>query len=176
MRSLTPLMGYLGKSGPKINTPESGDTKILVPGLIQPSLEVPFPCFAFYNAPLPGGNTPVNSFMLYDEILFNVNSSPVLFTIGPGVWDFEVHVALRPFGATQDPTCTYRIEWLDTLAAVSINLGRLINDGTKPQYYSHRWRQLIMADQAYAMNRISLVGAGTGTNFAHSIFKCTRLF
>jgi hypothetical protein len=176
VRSVTPLFGYLGKSGSKTNTPDEGDTKLTIPGILQPVMEVPYPVLALYNAPLPGGNTPVNSFMLYDEILFNVNSGVVLFPLGPGLWDFDFLLTLRPFGAVQDGTCSYRIELLDTLTAVSINLGRLVNDGTRPQQYRHHWRQLITSEQAYTVTRTTLIGAGTGTNFAHFIAKCTRLF
>lgn len=176
MKALTPLFGYLGKSGPKVNTPETGDTKLTIPGVINPALEFTYPIFALYNTALPAGNTPVNSFMLYDEILFNVNSGVVLFPLGPGLWDFEFSLVLRPFGATQDGTCSYRIELLDTTTGVSINLMRIVNDGTKPQYYKHRWRQLIMSEQAYTVTRTTLIGAGTGTNFAHFVAKCTRLF
>jgi hypothetical protein len=176
VRAVTDLLGYLGKSGGKANTPEDQDTKPTIPGLLLPVLSIPYPIFALYNAPLPGGNTPVNSFMLYDEILFNVNSGVVLCPLGPGLWDFELHIALRPFGAVNDGTCSYRIELLDTLTGISINFGRLVNDATRPQYYKHAWRQLITTEQAYTLTRTSLVGAGTGTNFAHTIFKATRLF
>jgi hypothetical protein len=176
MRVLTPLLGYLGKSGAKANTPEEGDTKILVPGIMQPSLELPFPVFALYNAPLPAGNTPVNSFMFSEEVLFNVNSGVVLFPLGPGVWDFEAIIDLRGAGAVQDATSTYRIELLDTATGVSVVLGRLANDSTKPQNIRSKWRQMITADQAYTITRTSVVGAGTGTNFAHTCFKATRLF
>jgi hypothetical protein len=176
MRVLTPLLGYLGKSGAKANTPEEGDTKILVPGLLQPGLEIPFPIFSLYNAPLPAGNIPVNSFMFSEEVLFNVNSGVVLFPLGPGVWDFDITVDLRGAGAVQDATSTYRIELLDTTTAISVVLARLANDSTKTQNISQRWRQMITSDQGYSVTRTSVVGAGTGTNFAHCIFKATRLF
>jgi hypothetical protein len=176
MRCLTPLLGYLGKSGAKANTPEEGDTKVLVPGLIQPTIELPFPIFALYNTPLPGGNTPVNSFMFSEEVLFNVNSGVVLFPLGPGVWDFDLLVDLRGAGAVQDNTSTYRIELLDTLLAISVVLARLANDSTKAQNISMKWRQMITTEQAYTITRTTIVGAGTGTNFAHCCFKATRLF
>jgi hypothetical protein len=176
MRVLTPLLGYLGKAGAKANTPEEGDTKILVPGILQPVLEIPFPVFALYSAALPAGNTPVNSFMFSEEVLFNVNSGIVLFPLGPGVWDFDCTVDLRGAGAVQDATSTYRIELLDTTTAVSVVLARLANDSTKGQSITQKWRQTITSEQAFSVTRTSVVGAGTGTNFAHTIFKATRLF
>jgi hypothetical protein len=176
MKTVTPLFGYLGKAGSKMNTPEEGDTKLSVPGILQPVIQLPYPVFALYNAPLPGGITPINSFMYSEEVLFNVNSGVVLFPLGPGVWDFDLQMDLRGAGAVQDNTSTYRIELLDTLTAVSIVLGRLANDSTKGQNISESWRQMITADQAYTITRTSVVGAGTGTNFAHLCFKATRLF
>jgi hypothetical protein len=176
MKSVTPLFGYLGKAGSKMNTPEEGDTKLSVPGILQPVIQLPYPVFALYNAPLPGGNTPINSFIYSEEVLFNVNSGVVLFPLSPGVWDFDLQMDLRGAGAVQDNTSTYRIELLDTLTAVSVVLGRLANDSTKGQNLSESWRQMITADQAYTITRTSVVGAGTGTNFAHLCFKATRLF
>jgi hypothetical protein len=176
MKVVTGLFGYLGKSGSRTNTPEPGDTKIVLPGSIQLVLETPFPIFGLYNAPLPAGNTPVNSFMFFEEILFNLNSGVVMFPLGPGLWDFEFSIYLRPAGAVQDITSTYSIGLLDTQTAVQVVLARLVNDGTKPQSFTHRWRQLITSDQAYSINRSAVIGAGTGTNFGNFVAKCTRLF
>ena len=176
MKSVTALFGYLGKSGSKTNTPEEGDTRVTIPGIINPVLEIPFPVFALYNAPLPGGNVPVNSFIYGEELLFNVNSSPTLFPLGPGLWDISVLCDLRAAGGVQDLTSTYRVELLDTTTGISVVLARLANDGTKPQNIFQSWRQLVTADQTYTVIRTSLVGLGTGPNLAHLVVKCIRLF
>lgn len=177
MRTLSPLFGYLGKSGGGANTPEEGDTKLTVPGMLLPTLRVPFPHFSFFSAPLAGGSPPVvNSFIYAEELLFNVGESPVICTVGEGLWDFQVSLNIREAGAVSDATSTFRLQYFDVLAGQTVVLARITNKQGVDQNYSVDWRQLITSDNLYNFNRVSIAGLGTGLNLAHLRILGTRYF
>jgi len=177
MRVVSSLFGYLGKaSAGRSVTPEDGDTKFLVPGIVQPSLEIPFPIFYLYTVPLPAGQLPVNSFIYAEELLYNVGTGVGLFTMGPGLWDIECSLVQRIAGAVSDPTSTMRVELVDTLTGSTVVLHRITNGQTQAQTYQSRWRQLITVDSAYQFTRTTLAGLGTGLNVGHLKIICTRLF
>jgi hypothetical protein len=177
VKVVTALFGYIGKaSAGRAVTPEEGDTKVLVPGVLQPSLEIPYPIFSLFNTPLPAGQLPVNSFIYAEELLFNVGTGVGLFVIGPGLWDIETSLIQREAGAVSDPTSTYRLELVDTLTAATVVIHRISNIQGRTQTYQSRWRQLVTVDSAYQFTRTTIAGLGTGTNFGHLKIICTRLF
>jgi len=177
MKNVTPLFGYLGKSGGGSSTPEEGDTRVSIPGVLMPTIRIPFPHFSFMIAPVAGGTPPiVNSFMYAEETLFNAAASPVLFTVGEGLWDFKVYLNIRESGAVSDATSSYRLAFFDQLVGSTVVLARITNKQGVDQAYEVSWTQLITSDNLYTFNSVSVAGLGTGLNFAHLRIIGTRYF
>lgn len=177
MKSLSPLLGYLGRAGTKVNTPEDGDTKISVPGVMYPCISLVHPTFQLIDTPLPGGaSTVINSFMYSEEVLFNVNTSPVLLQLGPGLWEIETSLHMRESGAVSDVTSTMRLTFFDQSTGATVVLHRITNKQAVDQSYQSRFRVLVMAEQPLSFNRITVAGAGTGLNNGCLKIIGSRLF
>jgi len=173
MRILTPLFGYLGKSN-TASTPEEGDTKILVPGAIQPVLRIPFPFFTLTNSAFPGGVEPINSWIYQQEFLYNVSVGVGIAALAPGLWCIQVwHDKVRA-GAINDLTSHNRVDLLDTNTGTFVTLTKILNDVAVPESYSREFWMLIPTDQAFSINRTSVAGAGTGTCLSNVKVVCTR--
>jgi len=172
----TPLLGYLAKAS-RQSTPADGDTRVTIPGTFLPIIEVPFPFFSFFNAPLPGGSDlPVNSWFYQQEYLFNVTVGLGIARLGPGLWRIQVwHDKIR-LGAISDLTSTTRLDMIDVSTALTVTLTKISNDVAVPESYSREFEILVPTDQSYQFSRISAVGAGTGTCLSNLKLLATRLF
>jgi len=177
MKSTSLLLGYLGKSGTKTNTPELGDTKITIPGLFQPSLEITFPFFSFYSA-AQGQLTPINSWAYSEEVGMNAGALLVdLMVLGPGLWDIRIRLAVIPAGATDDTTCSMSIDYFAIDGTGStVRLCKVVCTDVIPQIQEMQFRQLVTADQLYQFRAVRVLGAGTGTNLAYRTILASRLF
>jgi hypothetical protein len=176
MKAVSTLLGFLGRSGGKANTPEEGDTKISVPGLFLPVCEIPFPYLSLISAPRPGGVIEINSFIYAQEQTFAANLSEVICVLGPGVWDIECHLRLRQAGAVSDPTSNIRLDFFDQSTAQTVTLLRITNAQGIQQDQSCKLRVMATADTTFSFTKASVVGAGTGTNIYHFNLIGTRLF
>jgi hypothetical protein len=176
MFSTTPLLAHLAKSGTKVNIPEIGDTKIQVPGVISPVMEVPYPFFSFYSAP-QGLLAPVNSWIYSEQILFNVTALTDLIVLGPGLWDISIQDDLQEAGAVSDATSFHSITYFATDGTGStIALVGLTNKQGVSQHREAQFKQLVTSDQSFQFRRSTVVGLGTGLNIARTLIIAVRLF
>jgi hypothetical protein len=177
MKVLSPLFGYFGKSGSKTNTPEEGDTRLTVPGLLQPTIEMVFPCFQLFSAPLPGGaNTPVNSWIYSEEFTYNTLQTPIIANLGPGLWDLSCSIIVRESGAVSDATSTARLDFFDILNGQTVTLLRVSNKQGLDQSELLRFKILVTGDSLYSFNKVTQAGAGTGANVCKITIVAQRLF
>lgn len=177
MKTLSPLLGFLGRSGAKTSRIEEGDTQLAIPGTLLPIVEIPFPCFTIFDAPLPGGfNRPVNSWMYSQEFLFNIAASPVIAELGPGLWRVQVWHDLIEAGAVSDATSTNRLDLIDNLTSKFITLTKITNKQNLDQNLTRDFWILVTADSIFSFSRTSAAGLGTGLNLSNLRILCTRYF
>ncbi len=178
MKVVSPLFGFLGKANAGHSaTPEEGDTKVIVPGIVQPTLEIPFPVFSFVDAPLPaGGNVPVNSIIFSQKVVFNAALGEVLFIFGPGLWRNNILMYLEEAGAVSDATSTCSLTILDSLTAKTIELMRVTNKQGLDQSKNLSFDLLVTSDQQYNVARQRVAGLGTGLNLCCIVWSASRLF
>jgi hypothetical protein len=176
MISTTPLLGHLAKSGTKTNTPQEGDTRMIVPGVISPTLEIPYPFFSFFGAPQPT-ITPVNSWMISFQGTFAVTTGVGIINLGPGVWDIIARTNLEEQGAISDPTSNDALVFFaNDGTGTTVTLTRITNKQGLSQNQEVRWRQMVTADQTYSFNHNSVAGLGTGLNLFRHLIIAIRLF
>ena len=129
MKVVSPILAYLGRAaGSRISTPEEGDTAMLVPGMMLPTLQLPFPVFTVSTQAFAAGDGPVNSFLFGRESVFNVNTSNTLFVIKPGLWRFQVQLKKMRQGAINDLTSNCRIALGDSVTGTVITICKIFND------------------------------------------------
>lgn len=163
----SPLFGYLAKSSSS-SRPQDGDTVVQVPGTIMPTLEVPFPFFQFFNAPLGAGvNKPVNSFIYQQEYLYNAAVGLAILELGPGLWHLKVwHDKIRA-GAINDLTSSNRVDLIDVNTGATVTLTKILNDVATTEQFTRDMWLLVPTDQRFSINRASVAGLGTGTCLAN---------
>jgi hypothetical protein len=179
MKILSPLIGYLGKAtAARSNTPEQEDTKPTMPGLINLTLAPPFPTFTTINAPVAGGTPPfVNSVIFAESGTFQTAQSPILFGVGPGVWDFTINHWLEEQGAISDATGLHTLSMIEvTGAGVTPILSRVTNKQGLAQYFTYRFKFTVLAEQQWNFVRTNAAGLGTGLNVGHITIIASRLF
>lgn len=176
MKSVTPLFGFLGKSGTKLNTPEIGDTKVTVPGVLQPILQIPYPYFKLFTAALGAGEVPVESWIFQAEQLFNVSLGTNFVSLGPGLWNLTIKHRIREAGAVSDPTSTDACQLIDTTTGTTIVLTKISNKQGVGQDQLISIPILVVAEQTYSLNRTTVAGLGTGVNFGDLLVIATRYF
>jgi len=171
-----PMFGHLAKSGPKMNTPQEGDTRLTIPGLLQPTIEIPLPFFSFYST-VQSQLAPINSWMYSQNQLFNLTSLVDIMALGPGLWDLRLFMDLEEQGAVSDATSTCDVLFfaLDGTGA-TVSLARVTNKQGLNQSQDIIWRQLVTADQTYVFRLSRVIGAGTGLNLARIRIIAVRLF
>lgn len=178
MKSLSNLMGYIGKSGGRTNTPEDTDTCLSIPGVLNLVLEVPYPNFSIFSAPLPGGqNTPVNSWIYGQEFLAGqAGASPVIAILGPGIWDIDWKLILVERGIVSDDTCNCTLSFFDTLTGTTAILGHINAKFNAQNNQSGHFRALVTAESTYSFARATTGGLVTSTSLFYVYLQATRLF
>jgi hypothetical protein len=178
MKVLTPIFGFFGKAGSRVNTPEEGDTKLTMPGVLNPTLDLVYPTFQLFNVPLPGGSAgiPIYSWIYSEEFSFAGAASPVIAVVGPGLWEFLCSIILEEVGAVSDPTSSARLDMFDQVTGQTVTLLRVRNKQGLDQSEQMRFKLLATGDQTYTFTRISVAGLGTGANLAKITIIATRLF
>ena len=177
MKSTSTLLGHLGKAGVSQSTPEEGDTRITVPGILMPIIEIPLPIFTFISAGLPAGSNEVNNSFVYNQSgLFNLNFGNLIWVWGAGVWDMEVDHWLEEQGAVSDATSTHRLSLVDTLTGTTTALSRITNKQGLTQNHKRRFKLLVEADTALSFVSTGVVGLGTGLNLYNITVSGTRLY
>ena len=177
MKVVSSLLAYLGRAaGSRISTPEEGDTAIVVPGIMLPTLQLPFPVFTVSSLSFNPGDGPVNSFIFGRESVFNNNTSNVLFSIKPGLWRFQVQLKKMRQGAINDLTSNCRIALADSVSGSIITLCKIFNDVATPEDENKDFMMLVTVDSNLNFNFLSNVGLGTGTCLAQQTIMATRYF
>lgn len=180
MKVLSPIFGYLGKAtSARSNTPEEGDTKLTMPGVINHVLTAPYPIYKVASVINPNALTePSSSSYFYSEAAqFNANNSANIFSIGPGVWDVVVDMSLEEQGAVSDPASIHRLQMypIDGIGQ-SIDLGRLTNKQGLFQTHHLEFRMTVTVEALWVFSRINSAGGGLGVNRFNDIIICTRIF
>jgi hypothetical protein len=172
----TTLLAHLAKSGFKLNTPDLADTKLSVPSILSPTLELVFPFFSFYST-VQTTLAPVNSWWYSQAQSFNAGSTVDIIVLGPGVWDVMLKMDLEEQGAVSDATSTCDVTYFaNDGTGVTINLGRLTNKQGLDQSQMLKWRQLVTSDQTYQFRLVRVAGLGTALNIARIQIRASRLF
>jgi hypothetical protein len=165
MKISTLLLANLGKALKGGAQQELGDTRVDMPGRIQPTLEL-VDLFQFFNSvPQVLPDQYKKSFIHTDQRLFNVTGTTFLFQISPGFWDIEYAHWVVPEGAVNDTTSNVRLQaTLVENVNPTVDVTRLNNTGLIYQFVTGRFRAMLANDQALSFFINSAVGAGTGTN------------
>jgi hypothetical protein len=176
MIGTTTLLGHLAKSGTKLNIPQGGDSKVTIPGIIQPTIRIVHPFFSFYSTS-QGSLAPVNSWIYSETGTFAATTLVDLMVLGPGLWEITLHMDKQQAGAGSDPTSTHAMIFfaLDGTGS-SVTLGIISNSQGEIQQRDLKWTQLVTADQTYQFRRSNTFGSGTGTNRFNDIIIATRFF
>ena len=180
MKILSPLFGFLGKAtSARSNTPEEGDTKLEMPGVISNILEAPFPIFQVYSLPLPIPSAVglVTSFIYSEQAQFNANTTVDTCSLGPGVWKITFSISLEEQGAVSDPTSIHRVLLYPTDGVgASVDLGRVTNKQGLDQSVSYSWIQTVMTEAIWVFRRMNTAGLGTGLNRFNDVIIAQRMF
>jgi hypothetical protein len=174
--ALSSLLGYLGKSGSKVNTSEVGDTRVRVPGTFQPVLQIPYPFFSFYSV-FQNALVPVNSFIIDIAVTFAAANVNDIIALGPGYWDMTLNMTLEEQGAVSDATslCAVSFFALDGTGA-TVKLVEITNKQGLDQSFQLNWKQLVTSDQPYQFRLTRVAGLGTGLNIARLLIVGVRMF
>lgn len=179
VRVLSPLLGYLGKAtAARANTPEAEDTRPQLPGRLNLCMTPPFPYFSIINAPVAGGTPPfVNSVMYAEFSTFAAGASPVLFQLGPGVWEIMVNHWSEEQGAVSDATSTQILTMFDASGpGLSAILSKITNKQGVPQFFNYNFKITVIAESLWSFNRINVAGLGTGLNVGHLVILAQRIY
>lgn len=172
----TPLLGFLGLAGKSQATPQDGDTKLVVPGLVSLGFEPQFPAPNHFSA-AQSGLAPIYGWILSISETIAAANTVELIQLGPGLWDVSLNLYIQPAGAVEDVTATLAINYAENeQTGATVLLARVANTKAVPQNITWRQRTLVTAKGTFSFFRTKTAGAGTGTNLANYVITASRLF
>jgi hypothetical protein len=103
----------------------------------------------------------------------NVN----ILLLGTGVWDMVVDLSVLELGAVSDATSTMELTFFaNDGTGQTISFAKVSNKQGAFQHHTRRWTQMVTSEFDYSINRVRVLGLGTGLNLARIYIQATRLF
>jgi len=169
------ILAHLAKSLKGQGTQQDGDTKLLVPNVLQPVAAVPLPFFVVYSL-AQSSDTQITSFQLSDSRVFAANGNTVLCIIGPGLWRINWHHHKRLTGIGNDNTslCQLLLTLVDGVNPSSI-LSEITNDSAPGAFHQGSFDITISSEQKIQFNALTTIGAGTGTANSRIVIQAFKL-
>jgi hypothetical protein len=164
------LFGFLGKSTKGNAQVEPGDSKLLVPGILQPVITTPLPPIGGFNSSTIPAAGIRDTFYVNDERGMTVNGIITLAQLLPGLWRCSWWHWIRAVGAVNDLTSRGELQLAQGPTGQTGTLSRLANTGAFFQSLSGAFDVIVegTADGTGTLLFLHQVfqGAGTGTNLS----------
>jgi hypothetical protein len=167
----------LGKSGSRVNTPEDGDSRLTIPGILSPIVEIPFPFGTFFSV-FQAAVVANKSFIIDIAVTFQAGANTTIISVGPGLWEFTLKQWLEEAGAVSDATSNCSVQYFpNSGVGATVTLTRVTNKQGIEQNHLLNWKQLITAeDVSYSFLQGRVNGLGTGLNVSRTVLVANRLF
>lgn len=175
MKANTLLLAHLAKSTEGNAQQEDGDTRVQVPGMFLPVLNLPLPIYWVYGGTVT--DPMKNSFVYSSQIALGASNTVILFTLGPGLWKLRIQAHIAPAGGVTDLTSSaiLRIVLVDG-ANPTINISRLANSQNAQPQLQIEMDFLVSAEQQIQFLLDTVAGLGTATNVHCVLVTASRFF
>jgi hypothetical protein len=179
MRVNSNLLGAVAKALKGASQIESGDSKLLVPGILQPTIALPFPFIGGFDTTVTTLGIVRDSIMLNEARQMSVTNLFTALQLGAGVWEIIWQHFVRPQGGVDDLTSFGLIQVAAGPVGSTMTLSRVANSRTPFQSLFGRFVTTIegAADGTGVLSIFhrTIGGLGTGTSLSEITLIANKL-